>query len=1855
MLVYKGGSISLIRKKLRRKTLIMTVLFSLLISLLPQSVPTGAVFAEGELIHDSFNQAQIQILVDHLGVQETALLLEIGSTEEIAAIMESLLSGEKLTYISEDDMETEVWGDGSDIDIFLDDQYSAPSPMMMGVMSSSSGSDLEVRVGHALIGNLSHAPENTMINFNTSIAGFTSKVSSLSMDWMGGGIYPQGDRSGSVELKIRVADNPELLALAKSGEALLQVGWDRLKFNKFGCFLAWCKTRVTNTSISIDNRTILNGRAGGSNVGARSAITKITDNSVISVTVHVEGQGAGVDGLYLKFMDLTRPVMSGYTFTGNGNERLNPNTNQQELYAKRNENIRLSYNFSEPVKPFSLQQWPDMLRDAFVRHPLFTNPDGTGLPAAGQKQYLQNETYPSSGWASYNRSIVYQYTGMRHHHSGNLPLEPKIMGIQSAPDDVIDIDMSIEEKFNKAQIADAAGNLAVMAFPGTASTSSNAYIRGKTVNPFLYQAGGFRVIVDAVPPKYTPTGNGIQPEILTGVVLNDGDTIDFTVQMSEEVISRSGDDWPVENTFIHFNNGMKARYVSGEGTSDWVFRAYVTKHIDLETPLLKVIAITHESKANYSDTQVIQDYAGNFLIQPANYKGIFDDEGDKSYVDSQIDWATLSIDNTPPEVGFLYESGGADQTTYEQRGRVMIDANDPALRIPAGEPPASGEGTAPGDERPSKGIYRPSNLSGPASPSLGLVYYYWSQSPEDPFADVSLDNFAAIKRYSLSAKQPGEELYPDQFSDVHLQVVNNKTTMIAPPPEALEDENSGVWYLHTWTADMTWDTARQLMQYDKMKSFIADNPGLYESWKQEAAGSEADKIFYADNKAMAAVGQYGDVNMWPLSDFKVDDSNWVYEVGTILLDNQAPKINISEINGDNSSTVQLVVMIEDEHSGLAAASYQWVRDEEQPTEIGWTDAVMAGSELRLSTRNEIVEDGRYWLYVQAVDHAGNFIIRQMEPALIVNSEEEVQGRFMPEADPDYVREHDLVFYLTGFSMETVTSATYGVDIGYALTRSPLRPTEDDQYMPPVLLGEDEMTGELMFHLAVDHGASGERYAHVRIHDGSGNKVYYFSKVYYFDEDPPIVSFSRIGVAYPLAQHDVTVKVTELYSASGLIATYQWVRDGEAAPTGASSGWLTLPADGKVMIDNSGLNPGEVADYRLFVRAVDGAGHETIADTDLFKVSRPAEDNTPPAPSEASLIYRYGSPEDGYTGIVRLTLDTPDKSGYEYSVSPDYGASWTRWRPYTNFVSLNMPSGQTGGLQVKFRTPGGAISDPDSIDASRVSADQPLYALASLSTTRPVSPDNGVDIHITVPLGYRVVPSAVNPSTPVRSGNTFHVQENGYYSFDLTDLNDPARTETLYIVVSNIDSTPPMGSIEYLSTGPTNGNVSVKLHTSEPVQIIGNNGSSVYTFTADGTYTFVFRDEAGNENTATATVNGIHKEGPKVRIERSYQYGDNGGSMFETIRDGNGQVILSSGVTLTVVGQTGSESFFVPGGNSSQTVRQNGIYSFVVSDAYGNVTEISQQVDSIWSGPPQVDDIVYTFVDETGRPLPDDQVVLIDGQPYARGRVMVTLSGAVTAPNRVFSGVAPVSDGNGYTNQISDETGVFTLSKVFSSEGTATMAITDLLGNTNKVSVSVIGIDNKAPNIELAQSVTAIQQNKPGFNFRTDLGGFTVSDNVSDSGQIDVSISGLDLSKTGYQQVIYTATDQVGNQVFAYQDVYVVSDRGMLVFGNDVLLSASSGVSALYDTNQLTFRVERYNVVDVNGEERINEWGTFDLLYYSGLYREGQMKLIASKITYDELIQRDFKVTFPQVGWYTFVIRTQEREREYATFFIGKLD
>ncbi|NQX60797.1 hypothetical protein [Paenibacillus qinlingensis] len=1659
--------------------------------------------------------------------------------------------------------------------------------------------------------------------------------------------------------KIRVSSIPALKKLAEGGTArfMVKVGilnsssdnnasiWvytdkqdragDVLHEHDGTAYLGWnaSPSKWTHTSYADDDEDTRN---------VNSPWLSFASDDYIIIETETNNASTEVNGIRLHFADIDAPTIANYTFTSDGTERENAILNQQELFLKKDQKLALSYNFSEAVKADAPAAAAHL-----NSHYLFTNPAGTGLPASGENQGMKLKL-TADELKDFTKTLPYEYKASDFHHTGNLPISDGGELERHRLNDA-----SLWEKIDGAEFHDAAGNPLQLDGFSKASSTSSAQLAGKTVNPFDFTSGqGYRVIIDAVPPKYTSVANGIQPDIVTGSTLNKGDVIDFKVQLTEDTIVKEG--LNVGGLYLQLNNGMKAYYLEGENTSVWTFRATVSD-VDLDVSLLKAIALTHNDKPGHTDTAVIQDYAGNLLMDAANTSKSTNSDPSKSVANTKIDWAKLSIDNTKPELTFRYEDGTVVNNVYWKTAKITIDANDPAITTPALDPDEAGA------VRPSRGIYRPLNLTGlpsNSSPGVGLVYYQWSHSEQDPLAGKEADQFAAVKRYSLTGLQPRDGLYPGELPDVNLLVVNNKTNSLLPPTEAFTAENSGTWYLHTWTADMTWDTARELMQVTKMKQFKIANPIPYNGWineyKAEHPGSsDTDAQTYADGKALEAVGQYNNINLWTPADFNQDDSNWVYGVAAVHLDNKSPSVSAHISQGNNTAVVKARVEASDEHSGIDTSKllYQWVKAGGQPQEISWEQVPDSGT---VSTLNKVIEAGAYQLFVRAVDKAGNRTDMKMEDEAVVNYSVNIHASFSPEPSETYVQSHDIAFAIDGI---TVGEAVYAFSTSAAAPQADL--FQALQFTPAVV---DPVTGQVVtsavYTALKDTALNGVQYVHIRIKEPNENIYYDFNAAFKWDNKAPVVHFSTMEVGYPKSSHTVDIVATELLSHEGMTTRYQWVPTAAAAPIASSSEWKQLPTDGSVTLDNTKLAEGEVVDYNLYIYAIDGAGNGAITHTGAFKLSR--EENTPIEVRKSDLVYLEGNDVDGYEAIVKAELKNVKLDSYEYAISADNGATWQPWQPYTNFVKVSVTSGKAADLKlkIKFKSASGVVSGMADIDTSSyVPSNEPLYGLASQPSLRPVS--GHATLNIAVKPGIRVVPAPLgeNPMLPVRTkGNAFEVSLNGAYSFKLTDLTDESRVETLIVVVNNVDNTPPIGTLTYSVIGPTTSNVRVKLSTSEDVRITNNEGRSSYTFTENGSFTFEFEDEAGNAGTATAVVTTIDRAQPTARIVKSYSYGSQGAKTFKTIKNEQDQVILAQGVTLSVEKTHPSDKdFMIVRTPKDTTLYTNGAAEFTIADGLGNTSVVEETITHIVPKLPDPEHIDYQFVDDNGVAVTQDKIVTIGGKSYAKGKMKVTLQGHVDAPNQVFRGTVPVSDGSSFTNLISDANGHYEYAMTYGANGEMRVALTDLLGNETISLLKVEGLDNTAPTIQLHQKFAAIVQNKADFNPSVDLGGYTVADNVSEARNLRVTVEQLDLTQLGRQTVLYTVTDEVGNSSTVKQEVVVLASAGLLIVGNDQIVTSATNESILFDRNEITFTITGYNEMKVAGENLVNERGTYDILYHSGLYREGQMKYIAQKITMDQLLNNRFKVIFPETGWYTIIVRTQEREREFATFFIGKIN
>ena len=113
-------------------------------------------------------------------------------------------------------------------------------------------------------------------------------------------------------------------------------------------------------------------------------------------------------------------------------------------------------------------------------------------------------------------------------------------------------------------------------------------------------------------------------------------------------------------------------------------------------------------------------------------------------------------------------------------------------------------------------------------------------------------------------------------------------------------------------------------------------------------------------------------------------------------------------------------------------------------------------------------------------------------------------------------------------------------------------------------------------------------------------------------------------------------------------------------------------------------------------------------------------------------------------------------------------------------------------------------------------------------------------------------------------NTF--SSNGTYTFRVKDKS--GNRADFVAEVNNIDTTIPLAAVKYDILTTTNKNVVVTLvDATEDITIINNNGSNTYTFTENGEFTFMFKDEAGNVGYAKAVVTWIDKSNKPIEPDK----------------------------------------------------------------------------------------------------------------------------------------------------------------------------------------------------------------------------------------------------------------------------------------------------------------------------------------------------------------------------------------------------
>ena len=358
-------------------------------------------------------------------------------------------------------------------------------------------------------------------------------------------------------------------------------------------------------------------------------------------------------------------------------------------------------------------------------------------------------------------------------------------------------------------------------------------------------------------------------------------------------------------------------------------------------------------------------------------------------------------------------------------------------------------------------------------------------------------------------------------------------------------------------------------------------------------------------------------------------------------------------------------------------------------------------------------------------------------------------------------------------------------------------------------------------------------------------------------------------------------------------------------------------------------PNNISNGKHFfqVWAADSCGNMSVPVTVYFNVNKDVT-----APTGTHSI----NPTNWTNGDVTITLNTTDDmSGVKRIKKPDgsyiYSVSTIYVVPangsYTFVLEDNV--GNTRNYTVTI----------NNIDKTA-----PTGSL-SHNPTQWVNTD--VKIHWSVADANSGVKQIKLPDGTIKTTATgdYTVSQNGTYTFVVYDV--AGNTLTLQETVTNIDKTPPTGSLNH---NPTDWVIDyVKIHWTASDSQSGfnrvvlpdgtstTNASGDFTVTDNGTYTFTLYDNVGNSRILTENINNIDKIMPEgVLSLQENRLTD------EKIKISWKAFDLQSGFSKILL----PDSTFSTNATGEFTVSQMGDYSFVIYDRVGNTRELSINVSNV---------------------------------------------------------------------------------------------------------------------------------------------------------------------------------------------------------------------------------------------------------------------------------------------------------------------
>jgi hypothetical protein len=852
-------------------------------------------------------------------------------------------------------------------------------------------------------------------------------------------------------------------------------------------------------------------------------------------------------------------------------------------------------------------------------------------------------------------------------------------------------------------------------------------------------------------------------------------------------------------------------------------------------------------------------------------------------------------------------------------------------------------------------------------------------------------------------------------------------------------------------------------------------------------------------------------------------------------DNSPPSVNLEYANEKASGTIKFTyAQLNDTYAGVALFKYGISASPDiMPSAWQELDPDPTGGEIVYPY--EFTEDGEWYLTVLLRDNSGNERSITSEEPFAIDVTDPAGG---VSFDGGYTNKPDTFVHLEVDELKgkgTKVFKTILSDVREELEDAALSDAQPEDWK--------EITyenGSAVYSWSLEDTADGEQKAYARFMDEAGNLSEIYEAAVILDRTAPEgeVTYDRSTTEPVKGNITASLSMSDNYGASvlnnNLEGTYVFNRNGEFEFIIADeAGNKTRIRAGVSNIDKTPPRA-----YIEYSHPRDTWTNEAITaklhleDVNGFNILS-GDGDTHVFDENGEYLFEY---EDGpgNKGSILAEVHNIDRKAPKGSIT--YTSSDTA--PVTVYLEVDEPvkvTNNEGSFRYVFDENGEFTFEFEDKAGNTGEATAYIYAITSPEKYVDVLySDSGRLTNESVEVSFIPVSDKVRITEPTVTGEVYGTysssfNENGEVpvTFEILAGEEAGSFRTVVGSVQNIDITPPSGSVILSTESPTNQPVSATLLPADDrgktITITNNNGEPEYIFEESGSFTFEFKDEAGNTG---------HKEVAAANIDRSVPAADIRYFTEET-RD---NVIFAE-----LIFPEETEEIEILNNNGSNIFEfvENGAFTFRYADRAGNSGEATAQVDSLSGG--ELSGAVKYYIGETELADPN---------------------GSITNKSVTASLVTNEEDGPCHIINNGGSS-----SYTFEKNGEFTFEFEDAKGNRGFATAKVSSIDKEAPKLNiLADTVKATNKNvtiTASYSDNKEISGVTLN------GQAVADIAGgLTYICGGNETIRITAVDTAGNTTlkeFIVDYIDKVAPTATMVYTPDSL--TNKNVKAILTLNE----------------------------------------------------------------------------------------